>query len=78
MFSEFFTPAGQKQIDKNLKKSVFNLYSENKTKIDQRKIKMRLRMLLLRNENLSDQAWLTWMSDNLNPLIHKVFQEPKI
>ena len=35
-------------------------------------------MLLLRNENLSDQAWLTWMSDNLNPLIHKVFQEPKI
>ena len=46
--------------------------------MDQRKIKMRLRMLLLRNENLSDQAWLTWMSDNLNPLIHKVFQEPKI
>ena len=36
MFSEFFTPAGQKQIDKNLKKSVFNLYSENKTKIENR------------------------------------------
>ena len=46
--------------------------------MDQRNIKMRLRMLGLRNGNLSYQAWLTWTYDILNSLINKVFQEPKI
>ena len=31
--------------------------------MDQRNIKMRLRMLGLRNGNLSYQAWLTWTLD---------------
>ena len=46
--------------------------------MDQRNIKMRLRMLGLRIGNLSYQAWLTLTYDILNSLIHKVFQEPKI